>query len=123
MIVCGVEILAFGADHVLSGAGKWLGGILIFAVIGALTAPVGIPVRYAAGKLPIPERPGAVAIGIVIGLMLIPLLHPVMYPPISMGSHPMELLLLHSLAGAVGGLTWYMIEAALAKSSQKAVSP
>jgi hypothetical protein len=114
IITVGIEELAYGAEYgpavALGGAGRWLGGFLIFFILGLLSAPIGIGLRFVLGRIRQRNLPAAVITGVLVGLVLIPVLHPAMYPGLSLETDPIGLLLVHGLAGAAGGLAWFGTE-------------
>jgi hypothetical protein len=85
------------------------GGVLILLIVAGVTLPVGLSLRWLAGKLPASPGRVAVSAGVLIGLMTIPLVHPI-HPSVSLGTNPVALLVWHGLAGACGGWVWYCIE-------------
>ena len=110
IVFAGVEAIRFGPFGVLSGFMKSLGGFLILLIVAGVTLPVGLSLRWLAGKLPASPRRIAVSAGVLIGLMTIPLVHPSTDPSMSFGTHPVALLVWHALAGACGGWVWYCVE-------------
>jgi hypothetical protein len=110
IVFAGVEAIRFGPFGVLSGVMKSLGGFLILLIVAGVTLPVGLSLRWLAGKLPASPRRIAVSAGVLIGLMTIPLVHPSFYPSVSLGTNPVPLLVWHGLAGACGGWVWYCVE-------------
>jgi hypothetical protein len=110
IVFAGVEAIRFGPFGVLSGVMKSLGGFLILLIVAGVTLPVGLSLRWLAGKLPASPRRIAVSAGVLIGLMTIPLVHPSFYPSVSLGTNPVALLVWHGLAGACGGWVWYCVE-------------
>jgi hypothetical protein len=110
IVFAGVEAIRFGPFGVLSGVMKSLGGFLILLIVAGVTLPVGLSLRWLAGKLPASPRRIAVSAGVLIGLMTIPLVHPSFDPSVSLGTHAVALLVWHGLAGACGGWVWYCIE-------------
>ncbi len=110
ILFLGMDTIVFGASGSLSGLGKWVGGLLIIAVLGVVTIPVGLLLRWAIGKLPVAPMTGAFAGGVGLSLVLMFILHPAMYPPLNILSHPIKLTLVHLLAGSVGALMWYLVE-------------
>ncbi len=110
IVLAGVEAIRFGPSEVLSGVTKSLGGVLILLIVAGVTLPVGLSLRWLAGKLPASPRRIAVSAGVLIGLMTIPLVHPSFDPSVSLGTTPFALLVWHGLAGACGGWVWYCIE-------------
>ena len=109
IVLAGVEAIRFGPSGVLSGVMKSLGGVLILLIVAGVTLPVGLSLRWLAGKLPASPRRVAVSAGVLIGLMTIPLVQPI-HPSVSLGTTPFALLVWHVLAGACGGWVWYCIE-------------
>ena len=109
IVFAGVEAIRFGPSGVLSGVTKSLGGVLILLIVAGVTLPVGLSLRWLAGKLPASPRRVAVSAGVLVGLMTIPLVHPI-HPSVSLGTNPVALLVWHGLAGACGGWVWYCIE-------------
>ena len=109
IVFAGVEAIRFGPSGVLSGVMKSLGGVLILLIVAGVTLPVGLSLRWLAGKLPAPPGRIAVSAGVLIGLMTIPLVQPI-HPSVSSGTNPVALLVWHGLAGACGGWVWYCIE-------------
>ena len=109
IVFAGVEAIRFGPSGVLSGVMKSLGGFLILLVVAGVTLPVGLSLRWLAGKLPASPRRVAVSAGVLVGLMTIPLVQP-SHPSVSLEANPVALLVWHGLAGACGGWVWYCIE-------------
>jgi len=109
IVFAGVEAIRFGPSGVLSGVMKSLGGVLILLIVAGVTLPVGLSLRWLAGKLPASPRRIAVSAGVLVGLMTIPLVQPI-HPSVSLGTTPVALLVWHGLAGACGGWVWYCIE-------------
>ena len=109
IVLAGVEAIRFGPSGVLSGVMKSLGGVLILLIVAGVTLPVGLSLRWLAGKLPASPGRVAVSAGVLIGLMTIPLVQPI-HPSVSLGTNPVALLVWHVLAGACGGWVWYCIE-------------
>jgi hypothetical protein len=109
IVLAGVEGIRFGPSGVLSGVMKSLGGVLILLIVAGVTLPVGLSLRWLAGKLPASPRRIAVSAGVLVGLMTIPLVQPI-HPSVSLGTNPVALLVWHVLAGACGGWVWYCIE-------------
>jgi len=109
IVFAGVEAIRFGPSGVLSGVMKSLGGFLILLVVAGVTLPVGLSLRWLAGKLPASPRRVAVSAGVLVGLMTIPLVQP-SHPSVSLGTNPVALLVWHVLAGACGGWVWYCTE-------------
>ncbi len=110
IVFAGVEAIRFGPSGVLSGVMKSLGGVLILLVVAGVTLPVGLSLRWLAGKLPASPGRIAVSAGVLVGLMTIPLVHPSIDPSVSLGTTPVALLVWHVLAGACGGWVWYCVE-------------
>ena len=110
IVFAGVEAIRFGPFGVLSGVMKSLGGFLILLIVAGVTLPVGLSLRWLAGKLPASPGRVAVRVGVLVGLMTIPLVHPSFHPSVSLGTTPVALLVWHGLAGACGGWVWYCIE-------------
>lgn len=110
MIFTGMQAIRFGPSELLSGFTMSLAGFLIFLIVSVLTLPIGLLLRWLAGKLTASPLRISVSVGVIVGLATIPLLHPAMAPSISLGTRPVELLVLHALAGACGGYVWYYIE-------------
>jgi hypothetical protein len=109
IVFAGVEAIRFGPSGVLSGVMKSLGGFLILLIVAGVTLPVGLSLRWLAGKLPASPRRIAVSAGVPVGLMTIPLVQP-SHPSVSLGTNPVALLVWHVLAGACGGWVWYCTE-------------
>jgi hypothetical protein len=109
IVFAGVEGIRFGPSGVLTGAMKSLGGVLILLIVAGVTLPVGLSLRWLAGKLPASPRRIAVSAGVLVGLMTIPLVHPI-HPSVSLGTNPVALPVWHGLAGACGGWVWYCVE-------------
>jgi hypothetical protein len=109
IVFAGVEAIRFGPSGVLSGVMKSLGGFLILLVVAGVTLPVGLSLRWLAGKLPASPRRVAVSAGVLVGLMTIPLVQP-SHPSVSLETNPVALLVWHGLAGACGGWVWYCTE-------------
>jgi hypothetical protein len=110
VLFIGFDVLTFGPTGVLSGPGKSIGGFLVILLICTISVPLGLALRYLVGKLPLSPRPVAVAAGIAVGLALIPILHPGMIGGISFTSNPLALIVIHGLAGCVGGMIWHAAE-------------
>jgi len=109
IVFAGVEAIRFGPSGVLSGVMKSMGGVLILLIVAGVTLPVGLSLRWLAGKLPASPRRIAVSAGVLVGLMTIPLVQPI-HPSVSLGTTPVALLVWHVLAGACGGWVWYCVE-------------
>ena len=109
IVFAGVEAIRFGPSGALSGVMKSPGGVLILLIVAGVTLPVGLSLRWLAGKLPASPGRVAVSAGVLVGLMTIPLVHPI-HPSVSLGTNPVALLVWHGLAGACGGWVWYCIE-------------
>jgi hypothetical protein len=109
IVFAGVEAIRFGPFGVLSGVMKSLGGFLILLIVAGVTLPVGLSLRWLAGKLPASPGRIAVSAGVLVGLMTIPLVQPI-HPSVSLGTTPVALLVWHVLAGACGGWVWYCVE-------------
>jgi len=110
IVFAGVEAIRFGPSGALSGVMKSPGGVLILLIVAGVTLPVGLSLRWLAGKLPASPGRVAVSAGVLVGLMTIPLVHPSFHPSVSLGTTPVALLVWHGLAGACGGWVWYCIE-------------
>jgi hypothetical protein len=110
IILTGAEAIMFGPSGVLSGVMKSLGGVLILLIVAGVTLPVGLSLRWLAGKLPAWPSRVAVSAGVLVGLMTIPPVHPSTDPSVSFGTHPVALPVWHVLAGACGGWVWYCTE-------------
>ena len=110
ILFVGIEMIAFGSVGLLSGPAKWAGGVLIILILAGISIPAGLFVRYLAGKIPVSPRTAAVFTGIVIGMLLLPALHPGFYPSVFWAANPVSLLVVHVIAGAVGGLIWFKVE-------------
>ena len=106
----GLDAISSGAVGIADGTAKWIGGFLIFGFLAGLSIPIGLLVRAAVGLLPMKPLLGAVLTGAAVGLALIPVLNPAMYPDVSFQSDPFRLVLVHASAGVVGGLVWWSIE-------------
>ena len=110
LITIGIETIALGMIGPLSGAGKWIGGFLIFAILALVSLPLGSMLRWCTGKLPLDPLGGAVATGGCVGFVLIFVLHPAMYPSVSFSSHPLALSFVHILTGLLCGWLWHAVE-------------
>jgi len=110
ILVIGIEVIVFGPVGIVQGLGKWVGGFLIFLILSVLSLPIGLLMRYRVGLLPITASQGAIFGGVVVGMVLMFVLHPAMYPSLSFGSSPLSLTLVHSVAGLSAGVIWYSIE-------------
>ncbi len=110
LIMTGIDTLLDGWRGGIGGAGKWLGGLLIFVIIALLAAPIGFGLRLVLGRLRQLNLPAAVIAGVLVGLALIPVLHPGMYPGLSIETQPVGLLLVHVVAGSLAGLAWFGVE-------------
>lgn len=120
VIVAGTDVLAFGWLGALGGIGKWLGGFMIFFIIGVLTSPFSLGLRFAMERLGQRNLPTATVAGTLVGLAIIPVLQP-MYPDVSMTTMPAGLLVVHGLAGCAGGLAWFGTELSQTPRSQGTV--
>ena len=109
-IFIGLETIVFGTEALVSGAAKWIGGIMIFAMLSLLTIPLGLLLRRLVEGLPLTPLGGALVGGVSVSLVLMFVLHPAMYPTLNFLSHPISLIFVHSGAGLVGGWIWYVIE-------------
>lgn len=114
----GLEAVISGWLGVVDGATKWIGGFLIFLVLAVATVPLGLLFRHLVGKVNIPPLTGAVFTGMAVSVGLMFVLHPAMYPGISVFTVPVLLPVVHVLAGVAGGYTWWMIEQPSAQTSQ-----
>jgi hypothetical protein len=56
IVLAGVEAIRFGPSGALSGVMKSLGGVLILLIVAGVTLPVGLSLRWLAGKLPASPR-------------------------------------------------------------------
>ena len=110
LLMSGVEMILQGPLGALDGAAKWLGGLLIFSVVAIATAPVGMTLRWLVGKLPMRPMEGALLGGASIGIASVFVLHPALYPNLSLATHPVQLVILHLIAGLAGGWAWHRIE-------------
>ena len=118
-IVVGVEVVALGWQEGLGGSGKWLGGLLIIAAIAILALPIGIGLRFWLGSMGQQNLVAAMITGTAIGVALVPVLHPAMYPSLSLETHWITLLLVHCLAGCAGGVAWFVTEHILTPRSNR----
>lgn len=110
IIMVGTDVLEYGWAVGLGSWGKWMGGFVLFFIIGLLTAPLGIGLRYVLGRIGQRNLPAAVITGVLVGLALIPVLNPAMYPGLSFDTNPLGLLVVYGLSGAAGGLAWFGTE-------------
>jgi hypothetical protein len=109
IVFAGVEAILPGPSGVLSGVLKSLGGVLTLVIVAGVTLPVGLSLRWLAGKLPAsPGRIAAIA-GVLVGRMTIPLVPP-SHPSVALETRPVALPVWHGLAGACGGWVWYCTE-------------
>lgn len=109
-VFVGVDLLVSGWPAGLGGAGKWIGGIVIVSVIAFATAPIGLTLRLVLGKLNLLHPLAAAVTGSALGLAIIPMLHPSMYPSVTMDNNGFDLVLVHATAGCAGGLAWFACE-------------
>ncbi|WP_299589971.1 hypothetical protein [uncultured Tateyamaria sp.] len=117
LLATGIDAIAFGMEGLVSGLAKWIGGMLIFTVLALVSVPAGLLLRWFAGKLPLEPLTGSMAMGACVGVALIFVLHPATYPQMSFISHPVQLLVVHGLAGLAGGWVWHFIEFKPSKES------
>lgn len=110
VLLVGMEAIVFGPMGLLQGFGKWIGGILIFAVLAMASLPVGLLLRAIVGRFSTSPFCGATLCGAVVGLGLMFVLHPAMYLGVSFWTDPLALSLAHAIAGICGGLVWHAIE-------------
>ena len=79
-------------------------------VLGLVSAPLGLALRYLVGLLPVSPRPAAVVTGLAVGWALIPVLHPGMVGGVTFTSNPFAMIVIHGLAGGLGGVLWGAVE-------------
>ena len=109
-LLVGIETLAHGAIGIVQGVGKWIGGILIFLVISLASLPIGLSIRAMIGQFRVVPIFGALIGGACVGLALLFVLHPAMYPGVSFQTHPVGLTVVHLGAGVIGGWIWHRFE-------------
>lgn len=109
-LLAGSRLLDTGPVGFFEGVFNWLGGIVIVLALAATSFPAGLAVRWVIGLLPAPALIGAVFGGVAVGLCLLPFLHPALLPCVSWDSHALGLVVLHSVAGALGGVVWFWVE-------------
>jgi len=110
IILTGTQVLLDGPFGLFDGLLKSLGGFFIWIILGFVSMPLGLSLRYVAGLLPFPPLPVAIGFGVAIAWVLIPVLNPTMAPPLSFASHLVGLLIVYSVAVIVGGVVWCAIE-------------
>ena len=110
ILLIGLEFIAAGPVGLAAAIGKWIGGVLIFAALAVLSIPVGLLLRWIVGLLPVEPLFGALFGGAAVSFALIPVLHPAMYPTVSLTSHPASLIFVHLFAGLIAGGLWHLIE-------------
>ena len=110
LIVTGTQAIISGPIGIIEGSAKWLGGILIFGFVACASLPAGLALRFLIGTLPMTPLHGAFLGGTLASLAIAFVLHPAMYPSVSMSSHPLHLSALHLFAGLSAGLLWHFIE-------------
>ncbi len=110
MIMAGTEALLFGPMGLVSGLAKTVGGGLIFLVLAVVSLPLGLFLRWAVSRVVATPLVGAAICGVSIGAVLIPVLHPAMYPGLSFDTAPLGLTVVHALAGLIGGVLWWVCE-------------
>lgn len=110
VLLIGMEVTVFGAMGFVQGLGKWIGGFVVFLTLSLLSLPIGLLLRSGIGRMPIKPLHGALLGGGAVGSVLMFVLHPAMYPPLSFGSNPLSLTVAHLAAGLSAGIIWYSIE-------------
>jgi hypothetical protein len=114
--MAGIGGIRGGLEGALESLAGWVGGALIFATLAVMSAPVGLLLRWIAGRMFNRPQMPALMIGVVVGLMFIPVLHPAMVPSLAFASDPMKLFVVHAGAGLVGGAVWIVLERPKAKA-------
>ncbi|MBO9478231.1 hypothetical protein J7382_11860 [Shimia sp. R11_0] len=109
-IMAGMGFVDAGFVGLIDQLAGWVGGFLIFGLLSVLSVPVGLLIRSIVGRFATHPERASVGTGLGISLALIPVLHPAMMPPMSVWSHPLQLIAVHSIAGVLGGWLWFAIE-------------
>ena len=80
-------------------------------VLSVVSLPVGLLLRFLCGKIPVRPIVCTLSIGIILGLGLIPVVHPEMTDErILIETYRGELFLIHGIAGFLGGALWWLVE-------------
>jgi len=109
-IFTGVKVLMSGPIGFAAGLTGALSGMLLFLVIAVFSIPIGVLLRFLVGFLPIPPIVGAVGVGLLVSFYAMMVLHPEISPLISLETHPVGLVVVHAVAGILGGALWWAIE-------------
>ena len=110
VLVSGLQTVASGLEGMLEGVLKWVGGILIWLLIGMLSLPLTLALRFVAERWFSKPTLPAIFVGVAISIAIIPLLHPAMHPGVSFSTYPIQLTIIHVVAGALGGWVWLLGE-------------
>ena len=106
----GLGVVSGGLEGGLEAFFGWVGGFLIFAILAVASLPAGWALRWVALKTLKPNPLNTMAVGVFVGLALIPVLHPAMRQDVMWSTHGVALVLAHGLSGAFGGWVWWQIE-------------
>ena len=110
-ISAGIVIFEGGMTNISTAiefSTKFLFALLVLSVV---SLPVGLFLRFLGGKVPVRPIMCTLSVGIILGLGLIPLVHPEMTDErIAIETYRAELFLIHGIAGFLGGLVWWLVE-------------
>ena len=106
----GLGVVSGGLEGGLEAFFGWVGGFLIFAILAVASLPAGWALRWVALKTLKPNPLNTMAVGVFVGLALIPVLHPAMRQDVMWSTHGVALVLAHCLSGAFGGWVRWQIE-------------
>ena len=110
VLIMGIEAVVHGTVGSVEGIGKWIGGIAIFLTLALISLPVGLMLRVIVGRSGVAPMRGALLGGVLVGGALLFVLHPGMYPGVSVQTKPVGLVLIHIGAGLTGGWVWHRCE-------------
>ena len=116
-ITAGIVILENGMSSAATAfefKSLYFSALLAFAVV---SLPVGLFLRFLGGKVPVRPIIYLLSIGIIVGLGLIPVVHPEMTDERNViATHRGELVLIHGIAGILGGVLWWLVEFQILKN-------
>ena len=110
-IYAGIVILENGITSISTAIAFSPMYLLALLVLSIVSLPVGLLLRFLCGKIPVRPIVCILSIGIILGLGLIPVMHPEMTDErIVIEMHRGELFLIHGIAGLLGGALWWLVE-------------
>ena len=103
-ISAGIVILEGGMTSISTAIAFSPMFLFALLVLSVVSLPVGLFLRFLCGKIPVRPIVCVLLIGIILGLGLIPVMHPEMTDErIVIESYRGELFLIHGIAGFLGG--------------------